>query len=239
MPIKVVLFDMFDTLMIIERDQAFYNPALKRMHRFLEANGVKVPFLKFEEAYVTARDALFAESAENFEEPHFNVRVSNALKLLGYNFDVSSPVVNGATFEFCAEFLKYVHLDEHANAALHNLKGKYRLGIISNFAIPECVLKLLKSHKLNQLFDLIVISGAVNKRKPAREIFENTLKAFGASAAETVFVGDTVDVDICGAKSVGMKTIYIKRRVEAGLEKICPDQVIESLADLPAAIERL
>ena len=53
-----------------------------------------------------------------------------------------------------------------------------------------------------------------------------------------MFVGDTADADIGGAKSVGMRAIYIKRRVELGLEKVCPDQVIESLADLPAALER-
>ena len=238
MQIKAVLFDMFDTLMMIEKDQEFYGPALERMHKFLTTKGVDVSFSQFRQAYLKARDALYVIADANFEEPHFNVRISDALKLLGYNYEVSSPIVVGATSEFCEEFLKFVHVDEHAQAVLRGLHGKYKLGIISNFAIPECVLKLLKSHGLDHLFDLIVISGAVNKRKPGREIFESTLVALGVSAAETVFVGDTADADIGGAKSVGMRAVYIKRRVELGLEKVCPDQVIESLADLPAALER-
>ena len=238
MQIKAVLFDMFDTLMLIERDHEFYSPALKRMHNYLTTQGVDVSFDRFREAYIEARDALYAKADANFEEPHFNARVVNALRLLGYDYDVSSPVVASATSEFCEEFSKYVHVDEHAKAVLRGLHGKYKLGIISNFAIPECVLKLLKSHDLDRMFDLIVVSGAVNKRKPSPEIFASALKVLGVSAAETVFVGDTADADIGGAKSVGMKAIYIQRRVEEGLEKVCPDQVIKSLADLPSALER-
>ena len=238
MQIKAILFDMFDTLMLIERDHEFYNPALKRMYDYLTTKGVDVSFDRFREAYIEARDALYAKADANFEEPHFNARVVNALRLLGYDYDVSSPVVASATSEFCEEFSKYVHVDEHAEAVLRGLHGKYKLGIISNFAIPECVLKLLKSHDLDRMFDLIVVSGAVNKRKPSPEIFASALKMLGVSAAETVFVGDTADADIGGAKSVGMKAIYIQRRVEEGLEKVCPDQVIKSLADLPSALER-
>ena len=238
MQIKAVLFDMFDTLMLIERDHEFYGPALKRMYDYLTTKGVAVSFDRFREAYIEARDALYAKADANFEEPHFNARVVNALRLLGYDYDVSSPVVIAATSEFCEEFSKYVHVDEHAEAVLRGLHGKYKLGIISNFAIPECVLKLLKVHGLDRMFDLIVVSGAVNKRKPSPEIFKSALKALGVSAAETVFVGDTADADIGGAKSVGMKAIYIQRRVEEGLEKVCPDQVIKSLGDLPSALER-
>jgi HAD superfamily hydrolase (TIGR01549 family) len=238
MQIKAVLFDMFDTLMLIQRNQEFYGAALKRMHKYLASEGVNVSFEVFEHAYIQARDTLYAKAEANLEEPHFNVRISDALKSLGYNHEVSSPIVAKATVEFCEEFAKFVHIDEHAKTVLSNLHGKYRLAIISNFAIPECVLKLLKSQGLDNYFDLVVVSGAVNKRKPSREIFENTLKTLGVSAAQTVFVGDTADADIGGAKTVGMKAVYIKRRLEPGLQSVCPDQVIESLADLPSAIER-
>ena len=59
---------------------------------------------------------------------------------------------------------------------LRRLHRKYKLGIISNFAIPECVDKLLKVHGLNGLFDVVVVSAAVNKRKPSPEIFKNALE---------------------------------------------------------------
>jgi putative hydrolase of the HAD superfamily len=238
MQIKAVLFDMFDTLMLIEKGHAFYSPSLKRAHEFLVQNGVNVQFAVFRDAYIKARDALYAEADAKMEEPHFNLRVANALQSLGYDFEVSSEMVSGATLAFCEEFMNYVRIDESAKEALEKLHGKYRLGIVSNFAIPECVLRLLEKHGLDMFFDVVVVSGAVNKRKPSSEIFQKALEKLGVDASETVFVGDTVDADIQGAKSVGMKTIFIERRAQKEVEQTCPDQTIRSLNELSAALER-
>ena len=238
MPIKAVLFDMFDTLMLIEKNHEFYSPSLMRMYRYLSRNGIDAPFERFNEAYISARDKIYAKADDEFEEPHFNVRVSETLKGLGCDYDVSSPIVSEATNEFCEEFMTYVRLDKDAEAMLSELHGKYKLGIVSNFAIPECVIKLLKRQGLYLLFDVIVVSAAVNKRKPSPEIFKNTLKALGISASETVFVGDTIDADIDGAKAVGMKAIYVERRMQKGSEKFPPDRVIKSLNELPLILEQ-
>jgi len=146
MPTKAVLFDMFDTLMMIRKNHEFYSPSLMRMYRYLNKNGINVSFDTFQKAYIKARDDLYAKADANLEEPHFNVRVSETLKSLGYNYDVSSPIVAAATAEFCEEFMTFVYLDENTEKLLRTLHGKYKLGIISNFAIPECVHKLLKTH---------------------------------------------------------------------------------------------
>jgi len=45
---KAVLFDMFDTLMMIEKDHAFYSPALHSAYEFLAANGIYEGFDEFE-----------------------------------------------------------------------------------------------------------------------------------------------------------------------------------------------
>jgi hypothetical protein len=101
MPIHAVLFDMFDTLMLIEKDHAFYFPSLKGAHSFMIDNGVDVKFPAFRNAYIKARDALYAEADVQLEEPHFNQRIANALAILGYCFDVQSEVVAGGTNAFC------------------------------------------------------------------------------------------------------------------------------------------
>jgi putative hydrolase of the HAD superfamily len=227
---------MFDTLVIIEKNHAFYSPSLKRAHRFLVTNGVDVRFNVFRDAYIKARDALYAEADAKLEEPHFNCRISNALENLGY-LDVKQEVIAGTTNEFCEEFMKYVRIDEHTKSALEKLYGKYKLGIVSNFAIPECVEKLLTKHGLEAFFDLVVVSGAVNKRKPSPEIFERALEKLGVNAEDTVFVGDTVDADVIGAKAAGMKTVFIERRVQEDAEQACPNQTIKSLSELSEAIK--
>jgi putative hydrolase of the HAD superfamily len=239
MSTKAILFDMFDTLMMIEHNHAFYRPSLKQAHASLVHNGINVSFDVFNAAYVKARDALYAEADPQMEEPHFNLRIANTLHSLGYNFDVSSEIVHGATLAFCKEFMRYVRIDGQARNVLKKLHRKYKLGIVSNFAIPECVHKLLKRDDLTGFFDVVVVSGAVNKRKPKPEIFQKALQKLGVDAGSTVFVGDTVDADIQGPQDMGMKTIYIERRKQKGIEDTCPDQTIKSLNQLIEAIALL
>ncbi|MGD0450662.1 MAG: HAD family hydrolase [Candidatus Bathyarchaeia archaeon] len=239
MPIKAVLFDMFDTLMMVRRNHDFYSPSLMRTYKFLNKNGIDVSFDTFEKAYIKARDELYARVDANLEEPHFNVRISEALKNLGYNYSASSQLVTEATAEFCDEFMTFVYLDPNTEKILRTLHGKYKLGIISNFAIPECVHELLKTHGLSELLDAVVVSAAVNKRKPSPEIFLNTLNALGVSAEETVFVGDTLDADIEGAKGAGIKAIYIERRIENSEGLVKPDKTIKSLGELPTVLKDL
>jgi HAD superfamily hydrolase (TIGR01549 family) len=239
MPIKAVLFDMFDTLMMVRRNHDFYSPSLMRTYKFLNKNGIDVSFDTFEKAYIKARDELYARVDANLEEPHFNVRISEALKNLGYNYSASSQLVTEATAEFCDEFMTFVYLDPNTEKILCTLHGKYKLGIISNFAIPECVHELLKTHGLSELLDAVVVSAAVNKRKPSPEIFLNTLNALGVSAEETVFVGDTLDADIEGAKGAGIKAIYIERRIENSEGLVKPDKTIKSLGELPTVLKDL
>jgi HAD superfamily hydrolase (TIGR01549 family) len=238
MPVKAVLFDMFDTLMLIERNHEFYSPSLMRMYRYLASKGMDVDFEKFNNTYVDVRDGLYEKADLNWEEPHFNVRIAETLKRLGYNYDVSSPVVAAATGEFCEEFMKYVRIDVDTENMLKALHGKYKLGIISNFAIPECVLTLLSRSRIDAYFDLVIVSGAVNKRKPAEEIFKTALTLLGISASEAVFVGDTIDADIEGPKAVGMKAVYIERRKQKVSEKFQPDLSIKSLKELSLAMKR-
>jgi putative hydrolase of the HAD superfamily len=236
---KAVLFDMFDTLMMIEKDHAFYSPAIKSMHRYLQKNGVNVSFATFRDAYIKARDALYEAADEKMKEPHFNQRVKNALQLLNYHYSLDSQLVVGATDAFCSEFMNYVRIDEYAAKVLHTLHGKYKLGIVSNFAIPECIQRLLQRQELEELFDVVIVSAAVNSRKPNPEIFQHALQKLRVSAAETVFVGDTVDADIQGANSVGMRTVYIERRPQKDLDQANPTATIKRLDELPSTLQKL
>ena len=237
MPIQAVLFDLFDTLMIIEKNHAFYSPSLKSAHQVLVNNGVDVKYAAFRDAYTKARDELYVKADMLLEEPHFNMRIANALERLGFCFDANSKVVVEATNAFCEGFMKYVRIDENAKSALEKLHGRYKLGIVSNFAIPECVDKLLVKHCLDKFFHVVVVSAAVNKRKPSPEIFQKALNKIGVTAENAMFVGDTADADIMGAKATGMKTIFIERRLQKEVDTACPDRIIRSLNELTEAIE--
>jgi len=237
MRVEAVLFDLFDTLLLLESNEIYYTPSLRRLYEFLVKNGVNISFEDFILAYFEVRDRFYSESRKTLEEPHFNVRVSQTLQRLGYNFDVSNEVVVGGTRAFADEFMRHVSLDADAFDVLQKLHGKYRLGLISNLAIPECCWKLLDKFGLKGFFDVVVISGEVNRRKPSPEIFEKALKALGVKASRAVFVGDMLDLDVMGPKSVGMKTVLVKRRPMEEAVDVKPDRVITRLSELLVVLE--
>ena len=237
MRVEAVLFDLFNTLVLLESDEVFYTPCLRRLHEFLARERISVPFEDFRRVYFEVRDRLYAETEKSLEEPHFNVRVSQTLQRLGFDFGVSHPVIVGATMAFADELLHYVRLDADAIDILRKLRGKYKLGIVSNFAIPECAWNLLDRFGLRGFFDIVVVSGAVNQRKPSPKIFEKALNALGVDSSRTVFVGDMPGLDVKGAKNVGIRAILIERKPIERIVDVKPDKVIRSLRELLAVLE--
>jgi HAD superfamily hydrolase (TIGR01662 family) len=248
--VEAVLFDLFDTLVLIEGGETFYEPALKKIHKSLTQNKINIRYDVFRHTYFEVRDKLYDQAARTLEEPHFNIRVAQTLEKLGH-INVRDEVVNDATMSFANEFERYVHLDSDTIPMLNKLKGAYKLGIVSNFAIPEWVLTLLKKLGLSDFFDTIVISGAVNKRKPSQEIFQKALKAISVDASRTVFVGDTPSMDVKGAKNAGLRVVLIKRKTvvsdspKASVwkpddvnDRFEPDYTIESLSELAGLLEK-
>lgn len=238
MQVEAVLFDLFDTLLLLESDEVYYEPSLRKMHAFLAKNGVAVSFDDFSRAYFEVRDKFYSESRESLEEPHFNVRVSQTLHRLGYDFAVSNPVVVRATMAFAKEFMRHVRPDKDAIDVLRKLHQKYKLGLVSNFGIPECGRSLLAKFGFKGFFDVVMISGDINRRKPSPEIFRRTLRALDVSASKAVFVGDMIDLDIKGPKSIGIKAVLIERRPMKTNPDVKPDFVIKNLPELFDVLER-
>ena len=237
MRVEAVLFDLFDTLLLLEPAEVYYGPSLRKLHESLVENGIKVAFEDFSRVYFMVRDKFYSESRQSLEEPHFNVRVAHTLQNLGFKFDVSNPIVSKATKAFADEFMRHVNIDDHAISVLQKLCGKYKLGLISNFGIPECGRQLLNRFGLSKFFDLIVISGEVNQRKPSPKIFERALDALNVHPSRAVFVGDMLDLDIIGPKNIGMKTILIQRRPMEDHVEAKPDKVVKSLTELLNILE--
>lgn len=238
MLIKAVLFDLFETILLVRKDENRYRNCLKKLHEALMHDGVSASFRDFEEAYFKARNKLYMKVKDNLEEPHFSFRISLALHEIGYDYNVDHPTVRKAVKAFSDEFMRYIYLDEDAYEVLQTLHGKYKTGIVSNFAIPECARELISIHGLQDFLDIIIISAEINKRKPDPEIFNVALSSLSVKPKDAVFVGDTLHVDVMGAKRVGMKTVLIERGTEDLYNaEIKPDITIKRLRDLLAIID--
>lgn len=65
---------------------------------------------------------------------------------------------------------------------------------------------------LSRYADVVVFCRDVGWRKPARQIFEFTLRKLQASPQDCIFVGDDPRWDLVGPRAVGMEAILIDRR---------------------------
>jgi len=89
---------------------------------------------------------------------------------------------------------------------LHALKPRFTLGILSNgFAVIQR--RKLSNMDIDRLIDFAVFSEDVGVMKPDARIFRKVMTDVGNQPEELVYVGDSYDSDIVGAKSVNWRAI--------------------------------
>ena len=76
MRVDAVFFDLFDTQLLLEDVEAYYEPCLRKMRKFLAKKGVNVSLDDFRRVYFDIPDEFYSESRESLEELHFNVRIA-------------------------------------------------------------------------------------------------------------------------------------------------------------------
>jgi putative hydrolase of the HAD superfamily len=118
------------------------------------------------------------------------------------------------------------------------LKMGLHLGLISNAADGVDARQILKKHKLDKMFELVLISAEEGIRKPNPVIFEKALRYFKIQPMQAVMVGDWLGADILGAHNAGLRSVWLTRRVNPReqakhMGRIHPDAVIENLSLLP------
>jgi putative hydrolase of the HAD superfamily len=88
-------------------------------------------------------------------------------------------------------------------------KQGFKLGVISNFdtrAYDVCQTLGIYKH-----FKSFVISSEAGFAKPSPQIFEIALNEQGVSAEESIHIGDSIEHDILGAKSLGINALLLDR----------------------------
>jgi len=89
---------------------------------------------------------------------------------------------------------------------LENLKDRFQLHIITN-GFEEIQHVKLEFAGLTKYFEYLITSEQAGSKKPDAGIFNYALEKAGARAKESLMIGDDLDVDIVGAREIGMDTI--------------------------------
>ena len=100
------------------------------------------------------------------------------------------------------------YLFPHAKELLEYLYPKYPLHIITN-GFEEVQYAKLKNSGMDRYFTSVITSEEARSKKPDAEIFNFALSKTGASANESIMVGDDLDVDIAGARQMGIDQLYV------------------------------
>jgi putative hydrolase of the HAD superfamily len=119
-----------------------------------------------------------------------------------------------------------------ADEALTALAERFRLGIVTN-GIPDVQRTKLDNSGLTERFDAIIVSGELGCGKPDPRIYAVALEAIGATADETIMVGDNFRRDVAGAQDAGIRGVWISAGMPSPDPSVTPFLTIETLAELP------
>ena len=108
---------------------------------------------------------------------------------------------------------RFTVLKDETIEVLEKLKGKYRLGILSN-GNPFSQHHKISQVKIEKYFDTVIVSGDLGIHKPDAAIFEYAAKQLGIKCEECLMIGDVFASDILGAIRAGMTPVWILEDTE-------------------------
>ena len=106
---------------------------------------------------------------------------------------------------------------------------KYDLHLITN-GFEKIQHNKLKSSGLDGFFKEVITSESSNSLKPQKEIFEYAMKKTGATVTKSLMIGDSIEVDIAGAMSVGMDQVHVN--YSSAEQELKPTYTINTLKEL-------
>jgi len=106
---------------------------------------------------------------------------------------------------------------------------KYELHLITNGFEKTQHSKLTYSG-LGKYFKEVITSEGSSSLKPNKEIFDYAFEKTGANPAESIMLGDSIDVDIVGAMNAGIDQVFINH-LNIPID-IQPTYIVRSLKEL-------
>lgn len=140
---------------------------------------------------------------------------------------------------FPEERRKHPFVYDDTFQVLDELKGKFRLLLLTNGSPDLQNTKLKMTPQLVPYFEKIVISGDFGRGKPDPSIFEHALKLMEVDKEEAMMVGDNLMTDILGASRVGMKSVWINRHGKENNSEVTPTFEIKKLGEIFSVLKKL
>ena len=239
---SAILFDLFDTLVLLDRNrlpEVLINGKARRttaghLHDAFQpfAPGVSL------EDFVDGLFWSWQEAERIRGEDHREVTAPERFGMMFERLGLGEGKLPGKALDILLathmrELSKAVVFPEHHRALLRALKERHRLAVVSNFDYTPTARHVLEREGVADLFETIVVSDEVGWRKPKPVIFERALGHLDIRPGQALFVGDRADIDVAGAQAVGMASAWINREATALPEGMTPPEYeIRDLGEL-------
>lgn len=220
--IRTITLDLDDTLWEI-------HPVIKRAElRLYEWLGENYP--RITEMYARAdmfevRQQVVTEFADNAHDLTFLRRT--VLSRVGTAAGYATDFVDDA-FEVFDAARNDVDIFPEVVPALEALNERYVVIAVTNGNAS------LETIGIDHLFSEVVTATMAGAAKPARQVFDMAVQIGGASAEQTLHVGDHPHYDVDGARSAGLRTAWVNRTESAWPEEFeKPEIEVTHVGELP------
>jgi len=240
-PIRHILFDLGGTLMHSRGD---WTPVFERADQALVSELSEHDIELDTKVFRARLHEYYEQRDKDFQETTYHFVLRELLTDLGYA-EVTEPVFRSALDAMYSITQTNWTLEDDTLATIQKLKSKkYNLGIFSNAGDDKDVQELIESFDIRTYFDFVLTSAACYYRKPHPRAFEIALAQWSIPPEDAIMIGDSLEADIRGAKSLEMKTIWITRRAkinvdERAVQRIQPDFSLPSLNELLPTLEQI
>jgi HAD superfamily hydrolase (TIGR01549 family) len=151
------------------------------------------------------------------------------LEHIGHPDDALADRLNALYFRHRFEGIE---LFDDVRPTLAALRGRYRLGLLSNGnTYPERI-------GLEAAFDFVVFAQEHGVEKPDPRIFSIAMERAGCGEHELLHVGDSLEEDVAGAKERGAWSAWLNRQRKSNDTGIEPDFELSSLLELEDLCKR-
>jgi putative hydrolase of the HAD superfamily len=205
--ITAIGFDLFETLVTVENLRR--EEAVGRLLQSLKSSGFALAEETFLPVYRAAARRFMTAAQHDGKETHNRFWVSTALQELGHEVQPDDPRIALAVETYFSAFVDYAAPIPGTVDMLATLRGRYRLGLLSNLTHAPAALRIIDKLGMAAFFDGVVVSGQFGYRKPHPRVFLALLEQLGTPKEQTAFVGDNLEADIHGARQVGMQPIWM------------------------------
>ena len=130
-----------------------------------------------------------------------------------------------------SKIASYTSWSDGAEPLLRCLQArKHPLAVVTNGSKSQR--DKIEALEASRYFEAVLISGEVGIAKPDPRIFRQALSRLNAAPGRSVFVGDSMEHDIAGARKAGMMTVYIKKGEAEDPDDALCDLVVSDLREL-------